>query len=120
MMIQVGDSTEPTLRSGQAFGGFRIHRLLGQGGMGEVYEATQEETGRLVALKVMSQRLGSETDRKRFLREGRLAASISHPNTIYIFGSAEIENRPVIIMELARRGTLKERVETSGPMPLLR
>src|SRR6185503_19390606 len=61
------------------FGDYRIIRLLGRGGMGEVYEAAHEPTGRRVALKVMGHALTSDTDRKRFLREGRLAASISHP-----------------------------------------
>src|SRR5437660_4286935 len=60
---------------GQTFGTYRIIRLLGQGGMGEVYEAEHVETGRRLALKVMSHALASEQDRKRFLREGRLAAA---------------------------------------------
>src|SRR3989442_1201180 len=65
---------------GQMFGGYRICSLLGQGGMGQVFEAEHAETGRRVALKVMSQALSSQQDRKRFLREGRLAASVNHPN----------------------------------------
>src|SRR5262245_12541434 len=60
---------------GEDFGSYRILRLLGQGGMGEVYEAEQLGSGRRVALKVMNQALASEQDRKRFLREGRLAAA---------------------------------------------
>src|SRR6185295_4376853 len=65
---------------GEVFGGYRIIRLLGKGGMGEVYEAEQLATGRRLALKVMLHALASEQDRKRFLREGRLAAGVSHPN----------------------------------------
>src|SRR5688572_12676057 len=56
---------------GQMFGDYRILRLLGHGGMGEVFEAEHGETGRRVALKVMGHALASEQDRKRFLREGR-------------------------------------------------
>src|SRR6185503_18279580 len=70
---------------GEDFGGYRILRLLGQGGMGEVYEAEQLGSGRRVALKVMNQALATEQDRKRFLREGRLAAAVSHPNVVYIY-----------------------------------
>jgi uncharacterized RDD family membrane protein YckC len=84
--------------------------------MGEVYEAEQLATGRRVALKVMNQALASEPDRKRFLREGRLAAGISHPNVVYIYGSEEICGSPVIAMELVTSGTLKDRIKR-GPMP---
>lgn len=85
--------------------------------MGEVYEAEQEETRRRVALKVLSRGLLDPTDSARFLREGRLAASISHPNSVYVFGTEEIEGTAVIAMELVSGGTLKDRVERDGPMP---
>jgi predicted Ser/Thr protein kinase len=103
---------------GQMFGAYRILRLLGQGGMGEVFEAEHGETGRRVALKVMSHALASEQDRKRFLREGRLAASVNHPNVVYIHGSEEIDGVPVITMELVHGGTLKERLKREGPLPI--
>ncbi|MBI5383422.1 MAG: protein kinase [Verrucomicrobia bacterium] len=108
----------PPLRPmpGEAFGAYRILRLLGQGGMGEVYEAEQLDTGRRVALKVMNHALTSEQDRKRFLREGRLAAGVSHPNVVYIYGSEEISGCPVIAMELVSSGTLKDRIKR-GPLP---
>jgi uncharacterized RDD family membrane protein YckC len=85
--------------------------------MGEVYEAESLETGRRLALKLLRSRLEKADDRARFLREGQLAASISHPHTVYIFGSEEIEGMPVISMELLPGGTLKERVAANGPMP---
>src|SRR6185503_5422716 len=77
----------PFPQPGEKFGNYRIVRLLGRGGMGEVYEAEHEPNGRRVALKVMGQALASDTDRKRFLREGRMTTSISHPHVIYVFGS---------------------------------
>jgi uncharacterized RDD family membrane protein YckC len=98
------------------FGDYHIHRLLGRGGMGEVYEAEEKSSGRRVALKVMNQALASEQDRKRFLREGRLAAAVSHPNVVYIYGSEEIQGSPVIAMELVSSGTLNDRLR-SGPLP---
>ena len=100
----------PRLVPGQVFGPYRIGRLLGRGGMGEVYEAEHVEQGRRVALKVLHQRLAGPQDRARFLREGQLAASITHPNSVYIFGSDEIAGTPVIAMELLAGGTLKDRV----------
>jgi uncharacterized RDD family membrane protein YckC len=108
---------EPQLRAGQTWGPYHIGRLLGRGGMGEVYEAENLETGRRLALKLLRSRLEGADDRARFLREGQLAASISHPHTVYIFGSEEIEGMPVISMELLPGGTLKERVAARGPMP---
>jgi uncharacterized RDD family membrane protein YckC len=104
------------LAPGQRFGPYRIERLLGRGGMGEVYEAEHLEHGRRVALKVLSQRLSGPTDRARFLREGQLAASVSHPHTVYIYGSEVIAGIPAIAMELLPGGTFKDRVEKTGPL----
>jgi len=103
---------------GGDFGNYHILKLLGHGGMGEVYEAEHAATGRRVALKVMRHTLASEQDRKRFLREGRLAASVNHPNVVYIHGSEEIDGAPAIAMELVHGGTLKDRLRREGPLPI--
>jgi uncharacterized RDD family membrane protein YckC len=100
------------------FGGYRLLGLLGRGGMGTVYEAQQIATGRRVALKMLGQQLDSPDMRKRFLREGRLAAGVNHPNSLYIFGSEEIEGLPVITMEIAGSGTLKDKLKQHGPLPV--
>jgi hypothetical protein len=107
----------PRLVDGQLWGSYRVIRLLGRGGMGEVYEAEQLETGRRLALKVLRATLRGDEDRARFLREGQLAASISHAHTVYIFGSEEVGGSPAITMELLSGGTLKDRVSAEGPMP---
>ncbi len=98
------------------FGGYRLLGLLGRGGMGEVYEAEQLATGRRVALKMLRQQLDSPDMRQRFLREGRLAAGVNHPNSLYVFGSEEIEGVPVITMEIAGSGTLKDKLKKRGPL----
>lgn len=103
---------------GEQFGHYRMVRLLGQGGMGVVYEAEDLETGRRVALKILGQALDSPDARKRFLQEGQLAASINHPNSVYVFGTEEIAGTPVIAMELVAGGTLYDRVLKNGPMPV--
>jgi len=100
------------------FGGYRLLGLLGRGGMGTVYEAEQLATGRRVALKMLGQQLDSPDMRQRFLREGRLAAGVNHPNSLYIFGSEEIEGLPVITMEIAGAGTLKDKLKKRGPLPV--
>ncbi|HET6408419.1 MAG TPA: protein kinase, partial [Chthoniobacteraceae bacterium] len=99
------------------FGGYRVLQLLGRGGMGAVYEAEHLESGRRVALKVLGQSIDSEETRKRFLREGRLAASVSHPNSVYVYGTEEIDGAPVIAMELAAGGTLRDLIKRRGPLP---
>ena len=106
----------PRLSEGDRWGSYQIGRLLGRGGMGEVYDAEHIPSGRRVALKVLSSPLQSAEERARFLREGQLAASVSHPHTVYIFGSEEIDGTPVISMELLPGGTLKDRVVADGPM----
>jgi len=62
-------ASHPRLAAGQPFGPYRIGRLLGRGGMGEVYEAEHTDTGRRIALKVLRGRLHDAEDRARFLRE---------------------------------------------------
>jgi len=100
------------------FGDYRLIGLLGRGGMGTVYEAEQTGTGRRVALKMLEEQLDSPDMRKRFLREGRLAAGVNHPNSLYVFGSEEIDGLPVITMEIAGSGTLKDQLKQRGPLPV--
>ncbi len=66
---------------------------------------------------MLGQQRDSPEMRKRFLREGRLAAGVSHPNSLYVYGSEEIEGIPVITMEIAESGTLKDRLKKRGPLP---
>jgi len=103
---------------GEQLGHYRIVRLLGEGGMGAVFDAEDLESGRRMALKVLSQTLDSPEARERFFREGRMAASINHPNSVYVFGTEEIGGTPAIAMELVTGGTLQDRVRERGPLPV--
>ncbi|HUC85244.1 MAG TPA: protein kinase [Candidatus Acidoferrales bacterium] len=105
-------------RPGDQLGHYRIVRLLGEGGMGAVFDAEDLENGRRVALKVLGQKLDSPAARERFFREGRIAAAINHPNSVYVFGTEEICGIPVIAMELVSGGTLQERVQKTGALPV--
>jgi eukaryotic-like serine/threonine-protein kinase len=102
---------------GQRFGPYLIVRPIGKGGMGQVYEAEEIDSGRRVAVKILSRGIGDDEELGRFLQEGRLAASLSHPNTVYVFGTTEVQGFPVIAMELAPSGTLKDLVVPGAPMP---
>src|SRR5512140_1133823 len=110
-----GGAVRGPLADGQMLGNYRILRTLGRGGMGEVYEADHVTSGRRVALKLLRLQLDDE-NRQRFLREGQLAAAISDPHTVYVYGTEEIDGVPVISMELATNGTLHEQVQKQGPM----
>jgi serine/threonine protein kinase len=106
------------LSAGDQFGSYRIVRRLGAGGMGTVFEAEEQPDGRRLALKVLNDSFDSPEARLRFLQEGRLAAAINHPNSVYVYGTEEIADTPVITMELVRGGTLEDRVRTGGPLPV--
>ncbi|HUR38228.1 MAG TPA: serine/threonine-protein kinase [Planctomycetota bacterium] len=89
--------TDPTappdelpLRPGQAFHGLEILELLGRGGMGVVYKARQPALDRLVALKILPQKMALDPDfQNRFIREAKALGSLSHPNivAVYDFGA---------------------------------
>jgi eukaryotic-like serine/threonine-protein kinase len=111
---------EAGLAPGRALGRYRLVRVLGRGGFGQVWEAEDTSSGRRVAIKVLSEKHASNLDRQRFEREGRLAASVSHPNCVYVFAAEEIEERPTIVMELVPGGTLQELLKASGPLPVAR
>jgi predicted Ser/Thr protein kinase len=84
----------------QHIGRYRVVGELGQGAMGTVYLGRDEGLDREVALKVMSKGVGNEDDRARFLREGRAAAKIQHPNIIVVYELGEHEGMPYMALEL--------------------
>jgi serine/threonine protein kinase len=115
--VHAHEAVEPrALPDGTIFGPYRILRVLGRGGMGIVYEAEELDSARRVALKVIAERLRHEGERDRFLREGQLAASLNHPNCVYVFGASEIDGYPVIALEPMLE-TLADRLHRDGPLP---
>ena len=80
------------LEPGSLFGGYRIERVAGRGGMGVVYKATQLGLERTVALKLIAPDVAHDARfRDRFERESRLAASIDHPNVIPVYEAGEAD-----------------------------
>lgn len=97
------------LQEGSEIKGYRIERLLGRGGMGEVYEATQLGLGRRVALKVVRTGLGpDEGFRERFRREGQLQATLEHPNVVTVYEAGELDGDLFLAMRLVEGVTLKQ------------
>jgi len=95
---------------------YRAERLLGRGGMGEVYEAFDTKLGRVVALKVIvASRLGDEMTAKRFRREVRAMAAVNHPNVVRLFDFSERGSRVFFTMEYVDGRTVAELV-AEGPV----
>src|SRR5437868_6370250 len=93
---------------------YRITAKLGEGGMGEVWRATDTKLGREVAIKVLPERFAADPDRMaRFRREAQVLASLNHPNIAAIYGIEE----SALIMELVEGPTLADRI-AAGPMPI--
>lgn len=87
--------------------GYEIERELGRGGMGVVYQATQTDLNRRVALKmILSGEHASATERDRFLTEAKAVAALQHPGIVQIFEIGEVEGRPYIAFEYIGGGTL--------------
>jgi eukaryotic-like serine/threonine-protein kinase len=91
-------------------------RHIARGGMGDVYRATDTALGRTVAVKLLGDRYADDDGvRQRFTREALAAARLSGtPNTVTIFDVGEWNDRPYIVMELAQRGTLEDRLKAGG------
>lgn len=102
-----------------ASGRYRIERPLGRGGMASVYLARDSELDRLVALKILAEELGGDEQfRRRFLREARLAARLSHENVVQVYDAGEEANRPFIVMEFVPGTTLAEMLSRAAPLPV--
>ncbi len=93
--------------------GYQIQKKIGQGGMATVYLAIQESLDRPVVLKILdAERIESEQWTERFLSEGRLVASLRHPNIITIYDIGLAEEQLYISMEYIEGGDLKKRMKT--------
>ncbi|MBB3048299.1 serine/threonine protein kinase [Litorivivens lipolytica] len=92
--------------------GYTISRPLGKGGMAVVYLATQDSSGRQVALKLMAKHLQADPSfSERFLREARICAELEHPNIIAIYDVGQHESYRYMAMEVLSGGDLKTRMK---------
>ncbi|HEX9799104.1 MAG TPA: serine/threonine-protein kinase, partial [Thermoanaerobaculia bacterium] len=102
---------------GNRLGPYEITAKLGEGGMGEVYRATDTKLKRDVAIKVLPAAFTEDKERlARFEREAQLLAQLQHPNIASIYGLEESNGTRALVMELVEGPTLAERLE-SGPLP---
>jgi eukaryotic-like serine/threonine-protein kinase len=99
-------------------GRYELVRPLGHGAMATVELTHDVELDRPVALKRLAENFARDEDlRRRFLREARLAARLSHPNVVRVFDVGEDGGRPFIAMEYAEGGTLADLVARRGALP---
>ena len=106
-----------TLTPGTRLGDYEVQKLLGSGGMGEVYRARDTRLRREVAIKVLPKFLSSDNERlRRFEQEAQAAAALNHPNILAIFQMGTYGGSPYIVSELLEGETLREVIKR-GPLP---
>ena len=104
------------LSSGDQFGDYKIQSMIGQGGMGEVYRATDTTLKRDVALKVLPADISNDPERRaRFQREAEVLASLDHPNIGPIYGIVESAGARALVLALVEGPTLADQI-AAGPI----
>ena len=102
---------------GTVLAGYRLERLLGRGGMGTVWLATQEALDRKVALKLLAPEISADPKfRARFLSESRLAASIDHPNIVPVFEAGEADGELFLAMRYVEGTDLDSLIGSEGAL----
>ena len=106
------------LSLGTTLGPYQVTAKIGEGGMGEVWQARDTKLDRDVALKVLPEAFTSDPDRlARFEREAKVLASLNHPNIGSIYGLEEAEGVRALVLELVEGPTLADRIK-QGPIPI--
>ena len=106
------------LAPGTRIGHYEVSALIGEGGMGQVWQATDTQLNRQVALKILPDAFAADPDRlARFKREAQILASLNHPNIAAIYGIEEAEGTRALVLELVEGPTLADRIR-KGPIPL--
>ncbi|HOD24803.1 MAG TPA: protein kinase, partial [Polyangiaceae bacterium] len=91
---------------------YRVVRLVGRGGMGDVYLARDTQLGRKVALKVVRPSVvGNREEVARFLLEARITARFNHPHIVTVYGAGEFEGQPYVALEYLEGQTLRARMD---------
>src|SRR5690606_2999014 len=98
----------PELAPGASIGQYRIDSVLGRGGMGVVYRATDTKLHRPVAIKFLSAADPNPNVRRRFAQEAETTSALNHPHIVTVFDVGEHGGQPFIVSELVDGGTLDE------------
>jgi predicted Ser/Thr protein kinase len=110
-----GTNSDPMV--GRTFDGYRVEGVIGRGGMGVVYKATQLSLGRPVAIKVLPAEFAERPQfLERFHREVDVLSKLSHPNIVTVMERGEVDGRPYLVMEYIDGTSLRELI-AKGPLP---
>ena len=105
------------LSIGTRLGPYEIVSAIGEGGMGEVYQATDTRLDRTVAIKVLRADLSKDPQfQQRFEREARAVSALSHPNICTLYDIGSESGAQFIVMEFLEGETLSLRIR-NGPLP---
>src|SRR5215510_7316728 len=116
--LQSGPPSELVLNPGTRLGPYEVTALLGVGGMGEVYRATDTDLKRQVAIKVLPASVAADTERlARFQREAEILAALNHPNIAAIYGLERTGATTALVMELIDAPTLADCI-AQGALPV--
>src|SRR5512138_1047474 len=106
------------LTTGTRLGVYEVTAQIGEGGMGQVYRATDTKLKRQVAIKILPPSLAADHDRlARFQREAEVLASLNHPHIAGIYGLEESDGITALVMELVDGEDLSQRI-ARGAMPI--
>jgi serine/threonine-protein kinase len=106
------------LSPGTRLGHYDVTALIGEGGMGQVWQATDTQLNRQVALKILPDAFAADPDRlARFQREAQVLASRNHPNIAAIYGIEQGDDTRALVLELVEGPILADRI-AKGPIPL--
>jgi eukaryotic-like serine/threonine-protein kinase len=107
-----------SLTPGAHIGAYTITRLLGAGGMGEVWRARDDRLGRDVAIKILLPHFSTDSDRlRRFADEARAAGSLNHSNILTVYDVGQHKGMPFLVAECLEGSNLRQRLN-AGPMPV--
>src|SRR4029079_15157181 len=103
--------------TGKTLGDFEVERMLGRGGMGEVYLARQPSLNREVALKVLRpDLLTKETYLRRFEAEATAVAKLNHPNIVHVYTLGSVDGFRFIVMEYVQGTNLRDYLAKKGAL----
>jgi eukaryotic-like serine/threonine-protein kinase len=107
----------PALNAGTRISHFELIEEIGRGAFGTVWRARDQRLRRIVAIKFARQENLTEADRERFLREGRAAAKLRHPNIVTLYDVGEDNNRTFIVSELVEGASLRSWLQNHHATP---